>query len=798
MLTDSLFHYWDSLQNLEPKTDRWLELASFAWHHQNLWTTSHQPLTDSMATVLDDLQQWLLVQGQLTVQPAGDWRFELIPAAPQKHLGQPLAGAVEPTVSVGVAPSDGHVTASLTHLSDLQEALLMLLAVVGAQQVAKHHYQTARPRLEQVLALAQQVGRNDFELASLVPLCICWYAAGRYTDVVEGTKRGITLAQHANDELSEARLRNTQGLAYRVLGQYRYALENFVLSHQVYNRLSHSELSRPLGNLASLYDHLGQVEQARTYFEQVLDYEQREGLIDDAAITMVQLGDSYLISSDYARARSYYEQALNNLAEVANPVIAASVLTALAQIELKHANLAQAEVTLQRAHEFLQTQAHPRYEAVAVAVWGQVHCKQGQLEAAQIHLENALAQATHIDDKRLTVEIHEALCDVYEKQGKLAEALAQHRLYARGRDELLAQQRERYIAGLMLEFDLTSEQHARQQAELALSVQTELLERVTDGFLAIDTRGIITYANHVIETMTGQTKEALMGSHAGEHFLHLPNFVRKAYENTIKQSEVTTLEFFFEHHQRWFDMRIYPSSEGSTVYLLDITERKATDSERERLLRELHAAQAQTAAKVAQLEHLRTELEAKNNVLEQLSQQDGLTKLLNRRTLDGLFMQELGRAKRHQTPLCVALCDIDNFKQVNDKLSHAVGDETLKRIANILSHNTRAEDIVARYGGEEFVVVFPETPLAAAREACDKIRVLVASDAWHNIHPDLAVTLSMGLVSCLPMFDPSTDVPHDYADYSAMLSAADKQMYRAKHAGKNKVCYPGSEEDTSA
>ncbi|MEM7735856.1 MAG: diguanylate cyclase [Deinococcota bacterium] len=942
MLTYRLLSHWHTIQNFEPETTRWLESADFLWQHKHVWGMLSDVTIQQIESSASSVTQWLVARGELLELAHDGLRFNItsvggqqltqdIPTA-HEHTSNGLINNLTGHSHTPTPPHDvGELFQKDSHIdklspdklmrraSALQEALPILLIAIGTQQVAKHHYSAAVVKLEQALSLAEQLQRDDLERAVRVPLCVCWYAAGRYADVIEGAKRGIVLAQHVGDDLSEARLRNTQGLAYRVLGQYRHALESFVLSHQVYNQLLHLELSRPLSNLASLYDYLGQVDRARVYFEKALAHEQREGLLDDAIITMAQLGDSYLISQDNVRACSYYQQALRAPAEATNPVITASVYTALAVIELEQGHTHQAESSLAQALALLEQHPHARYEASASAALGRLYYQQGQLEDAHSQLEDAQARAQQIDDKRLIVEIHEILADVYEQQGQLAEALAQHRLYARGRDELLEQKRQRYVTGLMLEFDVSSEQQARQQAELALSVQTELLERITDGFLAIDPGGTITYVNHIIETMTGHAKEALIGSRIGEHFPQLPDFVREAYDDATEQGEVATLEFFFEQHQRWFDMRVYPSSGGTTVYLLDITdrklqdaaleevrdaleqaytereiillsitdcfytldfegrlsyanpkffeyttntdalmgshyrevfagscdleilgakfelalsqpqaltceiesdvygrwlevrmypspqglavyslfidERKALDSEREQLLRDLHDAQAQTAAKVTQLEYLHNELEAKNNVLEQLSQQDGLTKLLNRRTLDSLFIQELSRAKRHQTPLCIALCDIDNFKQVNDKLSHAIGDETLKRIAELLSHNTRTEDIVARYGGEEFVLVFPETPLTAAAEACEKIRLLVEADDWHNIHPALVVTLSIGLVSCQPSYDPTMDSDHDYANYSAMLSAADKQMYRAKHTGKNKLCYLTSEED---
>ncbi|CAM5204645.1 GGDEF domain-containing protein [Alishewanella longhuensis] len=85
--------------------------------------------------------------------------------------------------------------------------------------------------------------------------------------------------------------------------------------------------------------------------------------------------------------------------------------------------------------------------------------------------------------------------------------------------------------------------------------------------------------------------------------------------------------------------------------------------------------------------------------LQLLARQDALTGLANRRAFDEALQQEYQRAKRSNTTLCLALLDVDHFKQVNDRLSHAVGDEVLKRIAAMLKQQSRTVDLVARWGG---------------------------------------------------------------------------------------------------
>ncbi len=171
------------------------------------------------------------------------------------------------------------------------------------------------------------------------------------------------------------------------------------------------------------------------------------------------------------------------------------------------------------------------------------------------------------------------------------------------------------------------------------------------------------------------------------------------------------------------------------------------------------------------------QIEAMATQMRELSLRDVLTGLHNRRHFDEQCAQFFASARRYQRPFSVMLCDIDHFKTVNDRFSHAIGDEVLRRLGQILQDNMRSSDLVARYGGEEFVVAFPETDLMQARAACEALREWVEAYPWHEVHSDLRITLSMGLCS-----------DTNAASFERMLAAADALLYRAKHGGRNLLC----------
>jgi len=162
--------------------------------------------------------------------------------------------------------------------------------------------------------------------------------------------------------------------------------------------------------------------------------------------------------------------------------------------------------------------------------------------------------------------------------------------------------------------------------------------------------------------------------------------------------------------------------------------------------------------------------------LRELSIRDELTGLHNRRHFDEQAATAFAHARRYSRPLTAMMCDVDHFKQINDRFTHAVGDDVLRLVAKILQANTRSSDIVARYGGEEFAIVFTESQPAEAVALAERIRERIEAHPWRETDPDLRVTISVGL-----------DSEMSRKSVADMLAAADERLYAAKHAGRNRV-----------
>jgi diguanylate cyclase (GGDEF)-like protein len=162
---------------------------------------------------------------------------------------------------------------------------------------------------------------------------------------------------------------------------------------------------------------------------------------------------------------------------------------------------------------------------------------------------------------------------------------------------------------------------------------------------------------------------------------------------------------------------------------------------------------------------------------------DGLTGLANRRAFDRRLAEELERARRDGSSVALALLDLDSFKQVNDTFGHAIGDEVLRRVAALLRDHTRTADLAARYGGEEFALLLPATELTDAVAAAEQVRKRVGAHPWDEVHPELAITVSIGVTAA------SAGEKLDAAqlDGAELLERADRHLYHAKHAGKDRV-----------
>lgn len=162
--------------------------------------------------------------------------------------------------------------------------------------------------------------------------------------------------------------------------------------------------------------------------------------------------------------------------------------------------------------------------------------------------------------------------------------------------------------------------------------------------------------------------------------------------------------------------------------------------------------------------------------IRSLMSHDGLTGLLNRSSFFNRLESELSRTARQNTPLCIAMLDLDNFKGVNDKYGHMTGDKVLKFFANLLQRRLRSSDFIGRFGGDEFIVALPDTTRETAIDLLNELRIALRSYQHCSGEDNFHTTFSCGIVE--------TD---GSGGSVSLIEAADQATYLAKANGRNRV-----------
>ena len=217
-----------------------------------------------------------------------------------------------------------------------------------------------------------------------------------------------------------------------------------------------------------------------------------------------------------------------------------------------------------------------------------------------------------------------------------------------------------------------------------------------------------------------------------------------------------------QHHQAFHALREACALERAQRKSIALTLRLQTSQAQAEAEQERRRAQA---------------LELERSRLATVAMTDALTGLGNRHRLDAVLPDLHARSLAGAVPLPVAMIDIDHFKAINDRLGHALGDAVLREIGHLLRSHGREGDLALRLGGEEFLVALPGCTADAAAVTAERLRRAVAGHDWHRLHPALDVRVSIGLAD-LALWPGLADG----------LQAADRQLYRAKAEGRDRVC----------
>ena len=191
----------------------------------------------------------------------------------------------------------------------------------------------------------------------------------------------------------------------------------------------------------------------------------------------------------------------------------------------------------------------------------------------------------------------------------------------------------------------------------------------------------------------------------------------------------------------------------------------------------LRSAQREVRARALHAVFETEEARRDSEHFRELALHDPLTGLPNRRYVDETLSALIKQAAADGTPLSVGLLDLDHFKRINDTHSHEIGDAVLREVGTVLRAALTGAEQVARLGGEEFLLLMPGADAGMAVRRGEAVRLAVRGHPWHRIAPDLTVTASVGVTTAVG--GPATT--------SALLTAADRHLYAAKRAGRDRV-----------
>jgi diguanylate cyclase (GGDEF)-like protein len=310
----------------------------------------------------------------------------------------------------------------------------------------------------------------------------------------------------------------------------------------------------------------------------------------------------------------------------------------------------------------------------------------------------------------------------------------------------------------------------------------DVLNSLTTHIAVLDSRGVIVLVNDAWRRFAQNNGSLAANGYVGTNYLAVcEDAIRSSGDETARAvvdairsliaGEKTSFSLEYPCHspteERWFILRATRLSLAGPPHIVvaheDITARRRAEEDL------LGAKQAIEAANRDLQQALQRE--------QLLARTDPLTGTFNRRHFFDVAAHAFAEAKRYRHHLSVMLIDTDNFKTINDRFGHQVGDEILRAVAQCIGSQLRESDIVARYGGEEFIVLLPSSDARESAAVAERIRGTVAALGLQTERGAVAVTVSIGIAEVLPQ----------EGTLDRFVKAADEALYKAKEAGRNCV-----------
>ena len=564
------------------------------------------------------------------------------------------------------------------------------------------------------------------------------------------TQESIKLAKEALSLAEASSFKPGIASSYLCLGFAQMRLSNYDESKRFANKSyklfqeleDNSGSYKALNLLGTIHGQLGELSQALANFLETQKLCETLGDSQGAAAALNNAALSHTYLGDFASALELYLQALNHYERLNYDEGVARTLTNLGstyyELNRYEEALESFEHALKRQGEWRDQNVHA-YILIGIS---QTQQRLNRLQEALGYAYESLDLCERHDNRVGMANALDALASIFSDQGKVASA-EEYFLKSLAIVQALGDRLEEVKISLKLG-DLWRNSGRPQKA-------LELIEPMLDIAKDMGSKTEI-YKAHQLLSLLYETQE---------------DFANALW-----------------HHKSYAQLKddVFNANSDLKLQSLRVTHQVEQTKRESEIFRLKNVALAEANEKLVALNESLHELnEQKSSLLKQLERQaceDALTGLYNRRYFDDQMQTLYPKAQQKKKAFSMMICDIDNFKQVNDSFSHQMGDEVLKRVAELLRCNLRESDILARYGGEEFVLGMLNTSLEQAVQICERLRECIESYDWQSLDPKLRVTLSMGLASDLSV-----------ENHEKLLSLADIKLYESKRNGKNQLRY---------
>lgn len=572
------------------------------------------------------------------------------------------------------------------------------------------------------LALLGKDPDDERKAEVLISLASAYKNKGEYKQSLTCSREALELSKGSGNEKAMARSLTMVGINQFYLAEYGEALISFKNAHQIFTRLgAKKEIASALNSIGITYDLLGSYETALNYYLQSLKIKEEIGDPKLIASTLNNIGVLYNVLDFPDHALRYFQRALKINREINKKNSIAISLTNIGNIYYKKKECRKALEYYNDALHIDEELGNQSGISDSLNNIGLTLFEEGRHEDAMKFYQQALAIREKAGDKRLIVRTLLNMAKVNEKKGSYNRAIQKL-------NEALA---------------IVEKINVRAEMASVYKVLYQVYEKKGEQARAF--HYMKKYQTLNSEIMDKKSREKVME-------------IEKRTQMEKKEREVELLKKNEEIQQ----MTIRKQRFVKNVFLIGAFSLFLVVL----ILYFLYRSK----------QRINNELKIVNQKLDRSARTDPLTGLSNRRDMIEKIIYEQNRISRITKPFSLVICDIDDFKTINDTYGHDGGDFILKELAKVLSLVLRKQDTPGRWGGEEFLLLLPETTVEGAVTLSGKIRETIESKSFNFNGIPLSLTLTFGVCA----WDGEMELDE-------CLKCADEALYEGKRAGKNRV-----------